>query len=92
MSHNKKTGQKAKNKDVTSPSFGGKKANNKSPTNKRKIKQSKLKNNVFSGWSTDRNSMKTESAIELFENSVVVKTMQLANQVTKRSDSEIMIV
>ena len=33
---------------------------------------------IFSGWSTDRNSIRTESAVELFENSVLVKNIATA--------------
>lgn len=66
-------------KNFASPTFGGKKGN-RSP-NKRKAKlRLQQQNNVVSGWSTDRNSIKTDSAIELFENSVLVKNIVQANK------------
>ena len=75
----------AAKKDQTSPTFGGKKGS-KSP-NKRKNMLKLKQNNVVSGWSTDRNSIKTESAIELFENSVLIKNMNQANKSKLELDS-----
>lgn len=67
-----------------SPTFGGpppkQRSKKKATKGNKKINPSQVAKKILSGWSTDRHSINTESAIELFENSVLAKNMAIKNR------------